>query len=271
MPAETPTANTVQVNGMTITLASKAQSRAQTCFYPRNVRPTEPKDLLALKDRATGKILPSLFDVIPMDLSDDKMLKEYHGVSSNLKNIKKHLIAFDMIDVFTTLFPDKSTDSSDLVCIEPTLHGKEKDLFVYYSTLTEKQVRESNKWYNLYPTDEMQMHVNLIWSYEFIRKNTSISLLNRIDDQLIDVPSDEIGGPLLLWHILKIIYSDADTIVATMVKRVKDFKLSDVPGEDVTTATGQLRAAVSRIWIAKKETLPDNLVMELLRVFQTSS
>ncbi|KAL3912502.1 MAG: hypothetical protein SGILL_006857, partial [Bacillariaceae sp.] len=257
----------VEVNGVKIKVNGTAKQRSTASLYPRSLRPKEPKDFLALKDRATAKILPVQFDVIPMDLSDDKMLSEYHSVASSLKEIKQHLTAFDMLDVFTIVTPDHDANKVML----PTITGKPVDLFEAYGSLTSAEVRASIKWYQSFPVEELQMDTNLIWSYELLRKNTSVALLSRIDDQLADVPAEEIGGPLLLWHILRDIYSDADTIVEMMVKRVKEFKLSDVPGEDVTTATGQLRAAISRIWIAKKQALPDNLVMDLLKVFQTSS
>jgi hypothetical protein len=53
-------------------------------------------------------------------------------------------------------------------------------------------------------------------------------------------------------------------------KTVNDYKISAVTGEDIPTATSELRSVIDRIYVATGNRLRDDLVMTLLGIFQTT-
>jgi hypothetical protein len=201
-PTTMTTTKTVTIGGVTIELEDIENAVSDACLYPKGQRPIEPKELLALKDRAVQKVLATPFDVLRMDITDKKILNEYHSVFTSLKQLKSHLLMYDMLDVFTIVLPTPATGSPNTYTRE--VEGT-KDLFEDYMVLKEAQIKTSNAWYNKWPKRDQQFHVNLLWSAEFIRKNTAPSLLNRIDDRMGEVSAGEGGGPLLLWNILLVL------------------------------------------------------------------
>jgi hypothetical protein len=94
-----------------------------------------------------------------------------------------------MLDVFTIVLPTPTAGSPKTYTRE--VEGT-KDLFEHYMVVKEAQIKASNAWYNKWPKRD---YANLLWSAEFIRKNTAPSLLNHIDDRMGEVSAGEGGGP----------------------------------------------------------------------------
>ena len=62
------------------------------------------------------------------------------------------------------------------------------------------------------------------------------------------------SGPYFFYLMMRRIISSTDIAVIAMVDRIKNMRLTNSPGEDITSATGQLKMDIKRLDIIQKST-----------------
>ena len=214
-------------------------------------RPKEVKDLQRLRQSATSK-LGNSFSLLSLDDSSSQLADTY-DISMRIVEFEKTLFKFDMIDVFSLRQSSSSAKTTDLLSM--------------FASVTEADVRSSNLFFNRYGQEyDLQ---NLHWSAELIENSCDQDLLDKVSERLISIPHPERGGPLSFFFAMEEITSSTTDAVRALERRVTSLKLTDFPGENVSTAVSQLRSAISRLSFLDK--LPHDILHKLLDVFQSSS
>ena len=214
-------------------------------------RPVISKDLQKLREVAVSKLTNS-FCLLALEDSDSQLANTY-DTTMRVIEFKRRLSKFDMLDVFH---------------LRSSFSSSSRDLFSLFSSLSEADIRTSNKFYNHFGQDyDLQ---NLSWSAELLENSYEQDLLDNISEKLMmDVPEAEKGGPLSFYYAMLEITSSTEDAIRTMETRLSSLKITSFQGENVSTACSQIRSAITRLLFLKK--LPSNLTAKLLTVFQTSS
>ena len=217
---------------------------------------------------ATGYALSKSNKLSVMNLKADSegKLQEVHHLQSQLKLLKTHLISYDMVDVFTIVFPQ-------LVIKRPDLSTVTYDLFLHYGKLTADIVANSNAWYNLW-VDATYISENMAYSLEFLKNNTSDSLYIKCLETYDHYHPCQRGGPLMLYLILKRIQDTSESALLHLKAKLAGLKINKITGEDVETAVSFIRSTYDALESAstvEHNYVPDDLAQTVLKVFQTSS
>ena len=226
-------------------------------IYRQHERPSETKEILKLREKAT-KPLSNSFSLLTVENSEDQLANTY-DVTVRIGEFKKQLRIYDMVEVFQILVPDP-IDGSQLKDVT-------FDLFTCYDSVTESQIRASNNYWNTYGMSyDLQ---NLDWTNSLMDASMEEDLRNKVNERIMLIPEREHGGPLTFFLALNEIISSTGDAVQSLVDKVTTMKIKDFPGEKIPTAVSQLQSAIQRLTFLKK--LPMDLERKLLTTFQSTS
>jgi len=250
---------------MDITLRSVARDDASAERWHTEVRKTDrpeigSSDLAKLVLRATAPLM-SKFVPLTLSMEDENQLENAYNVSLRLDELKTTLLRFDMLDVFTILFPTDPKSSKD------NSITKKISLFDNFSSVTVEEVCASNRHYRRYG-EEYHLQ-NLDWTLQLLLRSCDDELRNRVLEKTMSVKPIEAGGPLFLIVMLKEITTVSQDSIRALTSKITGFKISDVPGENVRKAVSQLHGAITRLTVVNQ--VPHDLPDKLLEVFATSS
>lgn len=186
----------------------------------------------------------------------DKMYDVQGRIDEFMAKVKKYQFHRQFMKIVT---PDPADNTLTL----PTTH----DVFMDYSSLTANQVRESNKWYNMY--GPKYMVENLSWSKELMYNSSEPRLQEKVQEFLRNVPDIEQGGPLSFLLSVHLITTTTEEATRAMTRKIENMKIRDLQGEDVDKAISGIRAAVLHLRMVNRE--PADLQMMLTEAFQTTS
>jgi hypothetical protein len=110
---------------------------------------------------------------------------------------------------------------------------------------------------------------NLRLTYDFFAKNVCDDLFLKVSETYDKYPRLEQGGPLFFILMLNQLLADTEEAASSLQKRVKEFKISNVEGEDIRKVVSLLRGAVNRLTYIKK--VPEDITKIMLQVMQASS
>jgi hypothetical protein len=178
----------------------------------------------------------------------------------------EHFKTYDMDDVPNIVFPTDVAAGPDLK-VEA---GKAitKNLF--------KDVAASNEWYHSYTDNDAddrsgQMHMNLLWTYQFLKNNVEPVMLTRLIQKHDKFPDMQQGGLLLFALLMRELLFMTEAAINNLAEQMKNYKINKVPGEDVKATAAAVLSASRRIWYSKKETFPEDFVNDILELYTTSS
>ena len=210
-------------------------------------RPVINKDLQKLREVAVSK-LTSIFYLLALEDSDSQLANTY-DTTMRVIEFKRRLSKFDMLDVFH---------------LRSSVSSSSRDLLSLFSSLSEADIRTSNKFYNQFGQDyDLQ---KLSWSAELLENSCEQDLLDKISEKLMDVPEAEKGGLLSFYYAMLEITSSTEDTIRTMEIRLSSLKITSFQGENVSTAYSQIRSTITRLRFLKK--LPSDLTAKLLTVFR---
>jgi hypothetical protein len=200
-----------------------------------------------------------LFDVVPLALNDEDKLDDTYNLDVLIRKMKRLHFMYDMHDVFVIIYPNANNDSQ----VETT-----KDLYTEYAQITVADVARSNLWYREWLSDTW-FEQNLQLSHDYFQNNTSDDLWMKVSESYDNYKASEQGGPLFFILMMNHLLSDTEEAAASLVKRVTEFKITNIRGEDIYKVVSLLRGAVNRLTYIKL--LPKDIIKLLLTVMQTSS
>jgi hypothetical protein len=290
-PLTNPTHITTQVtiNGLTLQITQEAQVAAtgSLVLYKKEERKnlTEEKrhDLFEKFTKGGQLNHGEKFHLLDTSAKELENLEENYHLHSILQGMKTTFEKYDMLDVFTIIYPKKNQNGR----VTPELHllpnsmPKTSDLFISYSNITLQEVAESTAWYRQFVRGAEFINDNLSLSYDFLRNNSDPILWDKIQEELSKFdPNIEVGGPLAFKCMMNLLQNNSRLVVSQLQSQLKGLRIDDYPGEDVSTLVGHLRAILSRLRALEFkdesgriliETVPHDLSKTLLELFQTSS
>jgi hypothetical protein len=141
-------------------------------------------------------------------------------------------------------------------------------LFKEYAIMMPGEVAWSNKWYRTW-TAEIWFEQNLKLSFDFLENHCSEELWDKTMDKYNRYSEVEKGGLLFFVITMSKLLSSTEEASDALTKRIRDFKISNLQGENVDKATSILGGAVKRL--AQINRVPQNIVRTMLQIMQTTS
>ena len=102
-----------------------------------------------------------------------------------------------------------------------------------------------------------------------MQESSEVDLANKVQEDLLGVPSEYECGPLYFFYMMKRIISSSEDAVVSLIGKVKGMRIMDFEGENVPKATGQIKLAIKRLEILDK--VPADIERIVLDVLQTTS
>ena len=220
-------------------------------------RPTDTTLLRKLRSDATTA-LSTPFSLLPIDDSDEQVANNY-SLHMRISELKRRLEQYDMQESFEILTFASPTSDVPL--------NKTISLLDNWDAVTESMIAHHIRFLRRY--GQVWDVQNLDWSLELMENSCEDSLNNKLREDLLGCPIWKSSGPYLYYLMIRRIVSSTEAAVTAMTERIKNMKLTSFEGENVTTATGQLKMAVLRLDTINK--LPSDINSQLLQVMQTSS
>ena len=237
---------------------------AVTVRFPKSARASmNAKDLSDLFENAIAK-MPTKYAMVAPKLESGDSLKEYATLGQLTRSTRERFVDYDMFDVFNLMFP---MDPSNVATSSDFDQSKGVDLLSSYLSVSIETVALSNEWYSRWGTDD---HVqNLSITASFFRQNCTAQLYHKILESSDKFPACQQGGPLFFKLLTTILISDYEIVADLLITQLKDFKISSIAGENVSSAVTLVRSACGRLYDIQR--LPSTIELILLNLYQTTS
>lgn len=268
-----PTTIDYTVGGMKLVCASAPTVIVNgTCLNRKQDRAKLPQDVKrSLFYEATKKVLPKFQVLNATKLSDDKdALEEEVSLTQLILATRERHVQFDLQDVFVIVFPTDPLNSS-LLSTDGSGVPKTVELYKQFTQVTLQQVAISCYWYNTWVSevDQPWIRENMTLSYGQLSAHVSVELHNKILETYSRFDHSYRGGPLYFKILMDYLVSSFEHVATSLIKNVKNHKISKVVGEDVTKTVTMLRHACERL--RSIDRLPLDISEIILKVYQTSS
>ena len=238
-------------------------------LYPKEDRKRlSPEKLAELFDKAT-RTRHKKYDFINLTLADEDKLDDTYNIDMLVRRTKNVHINYDMHNVFTILLIDP--DDAE----EKSIIGT-KDLYTEFSEISIQDVANSNKFYHQWAAEDHYAQ-NLKLTYAFFQSNVSEELWEKTFETYDEYPRECKGGTLFFIIMINLLLSNTEEAALTLQERVKNFKLTNLPGEDVTRAISLLKGAIRRLIHVKRKKIGKDddwfleITRQVMKVMQTSS
>jgi hypothetical protein len=106
-------------------------------------------------------------------------------------------------------------------------------------------------------------------SFDFLENHCSEELWDKTMDKYNRYSEVEKGGPLFFIITTSKLLSNTEEAPDALTKRIRNFKISNLQGENVDKATSLLGGAVKRL--SQINRVPQNIVLNMLQIMQTTS
>jgi hypothetical protein len=185
-----------------------------------------------------------------------------HILEKNIERTRQAMGNYDYNNFFNIVEQDKMPGSSENLVLTKT-----RDLFKDYAIVTPDEVAWSNKWYRTW-TAEIWFEQNLKLSFDFLENHCSEGLWDKTMDKYNRYSEVKKGGPLFFVIMMSKLLSNTEEASDALTKRIGDFKISNLQGENVDKATSLLGGAVKRL--AHINRVPQNIFRTMLQIMQTN-
>lgn len=259
----TPTTKkTIKVGDEEIEISSSKRTvdTGMTTLYRKADRDSLKKEnkLNDLFERATKTRIQKL-DLVTLTLSEEDKLDDTYNLGIQIGKIKSHFMRYDMHDVMGIVQFGAGGLS------DPTAKS---DIFAYYSIMSEEEVAKSNKWYNEFTVQDYYRQ-NLNLTFEFLENNTTAALWEKCLEVYEEYEPEEKGGPLMFLIIMHKLQNHTDAAVQYLLNSVKNMKITNFEGENVSRVSSLIRGAYKRLKLVSST--HEDLPKWVLQVFQTST
>jgi hypothetical protein len=149
----------------------------------------------------------------------------------------------------------------------PTDTTTTKDLLTDYESITEEEVRKSNKLYRQYGTVWDVQNASL--SENLLENSCDEELRLKVKERVDTIPVIERGGPLYFYIMVHKILSMSDDTIRLLTDRITNMNIKEVQGEDILKVVTIYRHTLKRLGNVKK--VPHDMLTKLLEGLQTTS
>jgi len=241
----------------TRSLTDKEVLAKNGAYYSLEQRATAtPEMKIKIREKATSGI-PEKFDVLdPKDAIESKKIAAIaQAWVSSLDSLRGHsgLYSADVFDApkVKVLSPDALTS--------PEVW---KSLTTHYREFNLEEIKNYQSFFNR-NADNVSRESST-WMQTCLKNSCSSRLWALVSMDMSEIPSVDQGAILTLWFIITRIISSNKEAIDVLLKFLKEFDITEVPGENVTTACNQIKSVCLCIG---KENLPDDLLRRLFEGF----
>ena len=250
----TTTINGLEIRDVPRTLGELDGTRVQISKHDRGSNPESRKKT---RDRYTGALPNRL---VPFDPSK---ITGHDGAGGNFgKDLLQKQTAWEKLVSWA-----KSVDCYSVASVpvgvdfqnnHAVAHAQRVNIFDDPTGIDINTARKYQHWVNIYlPAVDVE---SCEWIYDCLYNTTDATVLVEIKQTFDSFPKNEQGGIVLLVLIAAELFKTDDDTIRLLQDFLKNFKLSDVPGENVSVAAARFKAAVI---LLPKGDLPS----DLLRLF----
>ena len=190
---------------------------------------------------------------------DADSLKDTLRLSKVIENIRKWFRVYDVYNVSHVILFNATN---------PTVIESSKDIFLHFLTLTSEQVARSNRWYNTM-ADNQWTQQNMSLQLEFFSIHMDPTILDTVKVAYERYPLACRGGPLLFHLATTHLVNRSKHLGDTLLARLRNIRISELPGEDVLKALSYVRVALPIL--TEYNNRPDDIVATVLTIFQTTT
>ncbi len=209
------------------------------------------------------------YELISLQFTDEDKLDDTYNLDIRIKKTKSTMVKYDMHDVFRILILDPTNESRIVAT---------KDLFREYTTISIDQVAASNTWYHTWGA-EPWYDDNLNLTYQFFENNVSENLWGKTFDKYSKYTEEQQGGPLFFIIMINKLLSNTEEAAVMLERRVRNFNISQLPGEDIDKAISLLNGAITRLSQIKNKAVSqprdqdfyNEITKIVIRVMQSTS
>ena len=262
---EMTTPNYLNIGGRRVELADSKQAvdDTTTAFYSREDRNNlDTNKLNDLFVKAVSTAQPK-YDFININLNDPNVLIDTYNLGMAVAKTRVNHNRYDMHDVFSIIDPSNGYALTDL--------------YKNYALLTEEEVAESNEWYQTMTSgnDKKWYRQNLKLTFEYFTNNVEEDLQSKVLETYLGYPIEQRGGPLFFKIMMGILQNNSDEAAQYLIKTVRNIKLTNYEGENVSKVVSQIRGATNRLKNLEDENgnseMPPDFASDIIKIFRTSS
>ena len=185
----------------------------------------------------------SLFQ--PVDSDDienegSKLLDQTYSVTMRIEEFRRELKRFDLEDVFTiasSYAPNEAFDGDEF----PEAGARPIDLFHSYNDVELETIKKASAFFM---QRGQPFHVeNLLWSGTKLLNSCDEKLRQKIEEKTIRYSVEHRTGPVYFAIMIALVLASSSQSLRVLTKKVENFSLLEVTGENVQTATSFLRGA----------------------------
>jgi len=189
----------------------------------------------------------SLFQAIEAESFDEdgsKLLDQTYSVTMRIEEFRRELKRFDLDDVFTiasSYSPNADFDGDDF----PEVGARAVDLFHSYNDVDLETIKKASAFFM---RRGQPYHVeNLLWSGNKLLNSCDDKLRQKIEEKTIRYSVEHRTGPVYFAIMIALVLASSSQSLRILTKKVENLSLTDIPGENVQTATSFLRGAAEHL------------------------
>jgi hypothetical protein len=210
-------------------------------------------------------------------------LLQSRGIMDTITATTAVLDRYDMKQPFTIIFPMDPTLQK--ISLKMTFDGsapRTVDLLVDFRKVTKEEVALSCSWWNLHgffmdgENHKQSLSRDMNWSYLHFKNHVNDNLYNDVNKAFLKYNKKQRGGPLFFKLLVDILLTSNETSLSSLESTIKKFNiakdgLDDIPETIKILEAGSLTILAMRDDGSERSPLPEKYVVDLFKVFQTTS
>ena len=214
------------------------------------------------------------FMTINVSINDESRITAYYSLSKRIKELKRNLTKYDLLDCFTIVYPVLTSTGE----ITPDLERVDSnvlsfDLFTEYPNITIDDVANSCRFYGSYTHERHLFDQDLNLSLLYFENNVEQDLYSRVHSEMLrNYDIDYHGGPLFLIIMLKQLSTSNETSKSNIVDIIDTYNIkTSCVGEYITDVVDLVQPLVDTLCTLTKNAFPELFIDKVVTIFTTTS
>jgi hypothetical protein len=210
-------------------------------------------------------------------------LLQSRGIMDTITGTTTVLDKYDMRQSFTIVYPVDTTLTK--VSLKMKFDGsgpRTVDLLTDFRKVSKIDVALSCSWWNLHgffmnkDNEKQSLSRDMNWSYLHFKNHVGDNLYNDVNKQFLTYEKKQQGGPLFFKLLVDTVLFSNEHSLSSLETTIKNYNIAkdgkdDIPEVIKTLEAGALTIQAMRDDGSERSPLPDKFVVDLLKVFQTTS
>ena len=210
-------------------------------------------------------------------------LLQSRGIMDTITGTTTVLEKYDMKQAFTIVYPsDPTLKRVSLKLMFDGSKPQSVDLLIDFRKVSKDEVALSCAWWNLHgffmdkEGEKQSLSRDMNWSYLHFKNHVGDNLYNDVNKQFLTYEKKQQGGPLFFKLLVDTVLSSNESSLSSLETTIKNYNIAkdgkdEIPEVIKTLEAGALTIQAMRDDGSERLPLPDKFVVDLLKVFQTTS